>query len=69
MHGMAAMAETCVAITTHAAKSPATPAWVLAASLVAVILLTPSIASFRLPRQLISRARAGPSELLIPIRC
>jgi hypothetical protein len=68
MHGMAGMTETCVAIAAHAGGALAAPAAVLIALAGALLLIPVVLRAAFAPRR-IDRARAGPAELRIPLRC
>lgn len=69
MDGMTDATHTCVALAGHAAEVPAAPLVTfftpLALGLAALFALTPLL--YRSSRAL--RARAGPSERLLPLRC
>jgi hypothetical protein len=67
MHGMASATETCVAVAVHATDAPAAPGVNLAA-LAEVLLLIPLALGLASARAT-GRARAGPRELRIPLRC
>jgi len=68
MHGMSSAMETCVAVAGHATQSVAVPAALIAALLGAIVLMR--FVPFRVSaRPRVTRARAGPSELRISLRC
>ena len=69
MHGVSSAAETCVAVAAHAVDAPAASGWLPVVALGGAALLAPSIARVLLYRRQTVRARAGPDELLVPLRC
>jgi uncharacterized membrane protein YphA (DoxX/SURF4 family) len=68
MHGMAGMTETCVSVAAHAGGALAAPAVLLLALAGAALLLPVAIRVVFASRS-IGRARAGPPELRMPLRC
>jgi hypothetical protein len=67
MPGMSSV-ETCVSVAAHAVEAPVAPAILMIAVAGAVLLLRFSLGMpVRSTRS--ARARAGPSELGIPLRC
>ena len=67
MPGMAS-AETCVSVAAHAIVAPVAPAMLLISVAGLVILFASQLAITKRQSPL-ARARAGPRELRIPLRC
>jgi hypothetical protein len=67
MPGMSSV-ETCVSVAAHVVEAPAAPAVVLFALAGAVVLVGFSLGRPLRPSPL-ARARAGPREFRIPLRC
>ena len=68
MHGMSSAMETCVAVAGHATHGLAVPVALVAALLGASFLMR-LVPLPVLARPRVTRARAGPSELRISLRC
>jgi uncharacterized membrane protein YphA (DoxX/SURF4 family) len=68
MHGVVGMTETCVSVAAHVSTHLAPPAALLLAFASAVVLI-PVALRVAFASRPIGRARAGPSELRIPLRC
>jgi hypothetical protein len=67
MPGMSSV-ETCVSVAAHAVEAPVAPAILMIAVASAVLLLSRTF-GMRVRPTRSARARAGPSELRIPLRC
>ncbi|HEV7565288.1 MAG TPA: hypothetical protein VGO31_04955 [Microbacteriaceae bacterium] len=67
MPGMSSI-ETCVSVAAHAVETPVASATLLATLVGAVVLFSQFLGS-RLQPTRPGRARAGPSELRVPLRC
>jgi hypothetical protein len=68
MHGMTGMTETCVSVAAHVGAHLNVPAALLLAFASAVFLIPTALRVASASRPL-GRARAGPAELRIPLRC